>query len=96
MTGSVPVDGQRARPRRRIADIRRTVAVVGVVAALVIVLDYVSFAWFVPWADEMTDNPLMSLGYIVVFFVIFCNLLLFIALLAYLFHGESYPSDRWQ
>ncbi len=76
--------------------VREDFPVIVVVGAVMAVLDFVSYEWFVPWADEMTDNQLMSLGYIVTFFVIFCNLIIFFALVAYLLQRESYPSDRWQ
>lgn len=59
-------------------------------------MDYVSFKWFVPWADEMTSNQLMSLGYIVAFFVVFCNFIIFFALVAYVLSEESYPHEKWQ
>ena len=89
---------QRKKGRRRRASsiVRDDYPVIVSVGAVMAVLDFVSFKWFVPWADEMTDNQFMSLGYIVTFFVIFCNFIIFFALLAYLLQRESYPSDRWQ
>jgi hypothetical protein len=60
------------------------------------ILDYVSLKWFVPWADEMTTNKLMSLGFVVALFVTFCNVIIFLALVAYVLSEESYPHERWQ
>jgi len=70
----------------------RTIAV----AAVVLTADVLTLKWVVPWADEMTDNPFMSLGYIVTFFVVFINFIILFALVAYLPSQESYPSDRWK
>ena len=44
----------------------------------------------------MTENPFMSLGYIVTFFVVLFNFITFFALVAHLPSQGSHPSDRWK
>lgn len=60
-----------------------------------IVVDILVLTFVVPWAEEEFYNPYMSMGYIVTFFLVFCNLVIFFALVAFVLHEDSYPSDRW-
>lgn len=65
-------------------------------AVAVIVVDFLAFFYAVPWVDERVESPLISPGYILVFFVILCNLVVLIGIVAYVLHDDSYPSDRWR
>ena len=67
-----------------------------VLISVAIVLDYLSFAYVIPWVDERYFSPFMSAGYILTFFIVLCNLIFAFAMLAYLLHRDSYPSDKWQ
>jgi polyferredoxin len=90
-TEAPPAPGQgggRAKKKRRLRLAAAAVVVILLVDALVLTL-------VVPWADEQFHNPFMSLGYIITFFLAFCNLVVLFALTAFVLHGESYPSDRW-
>lgn len=62
----------------------------------VISIDILVFVYVVPWVDERVESPLISPGYILVFFVILCNLVALVGIIAYVLHDESYPSDRWR
>lgn len=75
---------------------KRRVRLFAPLAAAAILIDAFVLIWVVPWADEITTNPFMSLGYVVVFFLTLFNLLFFIGLLAHTFHGDSFPSDKWK
>lgn len=88
--GEEEIGGDSGRIRRR-----RVPAAVAFISAA-IVLDYLAFVYIIPWVDERSFSPLMSAGYILTFFVALCNLILAFALLAYLLHRDSYPSDKWQ
>ena len=74
---------------------RRRYLVVIVSAAVLSVADFVALYWGVPVADEMTTNPYMSLGYVVTFVVMLANFIIILMMVAYIFHEDSYPSDRW-
>lgn len=86
----------RRKPRVSGAEMRRTVATVVIVLAVMAVLDFVSYIWLVPWADEMTKNPTMSLGFMLTILVVFCNFVVSIALVAFVFSEQSYPSETWE
>ncbi|MGD9962963.1 MAG: hypothetical protein AB7S97_03595 [Thermoplasmata archaeon] len=90
--------GERPRRRTRVsgAGVRRTATTVVFVLAVMAVLDYVSYMWLVPWADEMTKNPTMSLGFMLTILVVFCNFVVSIALVAFVFSEQSYPSEKWE
>lgn len=96
LTEEETVEETERRPRLSRSEFRNRIKVVSIVAAVMIVMDYVSLRWFVPWADEMTTNRIMSLGFIVALFVTFCNFIVFVALLAYVLSEESYASERWE
>lgn len=66
-----------------------------IVATVTVAMDLLVMIWVVPWADERFHNPFMSVGYIIAFFAVLCNLVVLLSLLAYMFHQDSYPSDRW-
>lgn len=74
---------------------RRILTVIAV-AATMLAMDALTIKWVIPWADEMTKNPFMSLGYIVAFFAVLINFVVFFALVAHVPHQESYPSDQWK
>ena len=78
--------------RGRMARLR----VVAVVTAIVLVADILVLKFVVPWADDEFPNPFMSTGYIVTFFLVFLNFVTAFAMVAYIFQGDSYPSDRWR
>lgn len=63
---------------------------------VVIAVDILVFMYVVPWAQEAVDSPIISPGYILAFFVILCNFVALVGIVAYVLHGESYPSDRWR
>lgn len=69
--------------------------VVAVVTAVVLVADTLVLKFVVPWADDEFPNPFMSTGYIVTFFLVFLNFVTAFAMVSYIFHVDSYPSDRW-
>jgi len=73
---------------------RRILTVIAV-AVTMLIMDGLTIKWVIPWADEMTNNPFMSLGYIVAFFAVLVNFVVFFALVAHVPRQESYPSDRW-
>ncbi len=74
---------------------RRRYLTVIVSAAALSVADFVALTWGVPIADEMTTNPYMSLGYVLTFGVMLANFIVILMMVAYIFHEDSYPSDRW-
>lgn len=78
-------------------DIRKKrISVAFIVLALTAIVDLLVITKVVPWAEEISDNPFMSLGYVVTFLTVFVNFLIAIGILAYVLHGDSYPSDRWK
>lgn len=75
---------------------RRRRATFAATAALVtLVVDALVLIYVVPWAHEEFDNPFMSAGYIITFFLVLANLVTALALVALVLHKDSYPSDRW-
>lgn len=60
-----------------------------------VVADALVLVFVVPWAEEEFRNPFMSGGYIVTFFLVFVNIVIFFTLVAFVLHEDSYPSDRW-
>jgi len=75
---------------------RRRYRTVAYVMAVTVAIDVLVLSLVVPWAEEKFYNPIMSVGYIITFLVVFSNLVTVFTLVAYLFHGDSYPSDRWR
>jgi len=75
---------------------RRRIPTIVAVAATMLTMDVLTIKWVIPWADEMTDNPFMSLGYMVAFFAVLVNFVVLFALVAHVPRQESYPSDRWK
>jgi quinol-cytochrome oxidoreductase complex cytochrome b subunit len=74
---------------------RRLVTAV-IIAAVAIIVDVVILTQVVPFADEESNSHLMSVGFIITYFLVFCNLLVVLAIIAYMVHQDSYPSDRWK
>ncbi|MEW5748294.1 MAG: hypothetical protein AB1793_05865 [Candidatus Thermoplasmatota archaeon] len=73
----------------------RRMAIAAVAALATVVADALVLIWVVPWAEEEFDNPFMSGGYIVTFFLVFFNFVIAFALVSLVLHKDSYPSDRW-
>lgn len=67
-----------------------------IILAATVVADALIFTMVVPWAEGISKDRFMSLGYVVTFLTVFVNLLIVLGLVAYMFHGDSYPSDRWK
>jgi type II secretory pathway component PulF len=67
-----------------------------VIMAVIVVVDILILTSVVPWAEEISENPYMSLGYVVTFLTVFANFLVVLGIVAYIFHGDSYPSDHWK
>ncbi|MCU0853126.1 MAG: hypothetical protein MUC90_07760 [Thermoplasmata archaeon] len=64
-------------------------------AVAILVADFLVLMFVVPWAGERFPNPFMSMGYIIAFFLALVNLVVLLALAAFVLHQDSYPSDRW-
>lgn len=74
---------------------RRRATAAAVVALATMVADALVLTYAVPWGEEEFDNPLMSGGYIITFFLVFINFVIAFALVSLILHKDSYPSDRW-
>lgn len=70
--------------------------VVAVAATIMLVADILVLKFAVPWADDEFPNPFMSTGYIITFFLVFFNFVTAFVMVSSIFHGDSYPSDRWR
>ncbi len=75
---------------------RGSLRVIFIVLVMLAVIDFCILIWVVPWADEAYRSLSGSMGYVITFLTVFVNLLIGLALVAYYFKSQSYPSDRWQ
>jgi len=75
---------------------RGSLRVILIVLVILAAIDFCIFVWVVPWADKTYQSLFGSLGYVIVFLTIFVDFLIGLALVAYYFNSQSYPSDRWQ
>lgn len=76
---------------------RRMRAVTAVaVAVATVIADILVLKFVVPSVDDEFPNPFMNPGYIVTFFLVFFNFVTALIIVSHMFHGDSYPSDRWQ